>query len=186
MAKISNTSAYPLQTPANVSLADMVIITEDRTLETKNLLLADLLALQTGIVTFQEKTIEVTSAEIFTLNTTPVVLILAAGGDTSIVPHTVSIKINYGGTAYDFNINDFIEITTTSLALSGSYFTRAQTSFLNSPGAALTVGSVGSNQLVSATTSNEPLILQGSAGITAPTVGDSSITIKIQYSTIKT
>lgn len=112
MAKISNTSAYPLQTPANVSLEDMVIITEDRTLETKNLKLSTLLGLQTGVVTFKEETTVITAAELLDLNVNPVTLVGAKGGDTFIMPLTIMIKLDYNSVAFDFNPGEFISITT--------------------------------------------------------------------------
>ena len=184
MAKISNTSAYPLQTPANVSLADMVIITEDRTLETKNLLLADLLALQTGIVTFQEKTVEITAAEILSLTSTPITLVDSQGGDTYIMPLACAIKLDFGGVAYDFNAGQNFKITTASFASTG-FYTQLAGVFLNSSATIVGGGPIGDNTFYGAGlgTANQPLILYGT-GNTAPTQGDSPLVVTIQYTTI--
>ncbi len=186
MAKISNTSAYPLQTAANVELDDMVIITEDRTLETKNLKLSTLLGLQTGIVTFKEQTTVITAAEMLDLNVNPVTLVGAKGGDTFIMPLTIMIKLDYNSVAFDFTPGQFVSITTGDWAALAGYFTRVDTSFFNTAATVLTGGVIGVNALpaINIGNPNSPLLFYGTGNTTA-TVGDSTATVTVQYTTIK-
>ena len=183
MAKISNTTAYPLQ--IYPSLDDMVIITEDRSLETKNLKLSTLLGLQTGIVTFKEKTTVITAAELLDLNVNPVTLVGTPGGDSFIMPLTIMIKLDYNSVDFDFNPGEFVSITTADWGALNGYFTRVNVSFFNTAATVLTGGVIGSSLLPSFNIGNPnaPLLFYGTGNTTA-TVGDSTATVTVQYTTI--
>tara|TARA_R100000479_G_scaffold173931_3_gene121042 strand:+ start:190 stop:759 length:570 start_codon:yes stop_codon:yes gene_type:complete len=188
MAKISNTTAYPLQTASNVSLDDMVIITEDRSLETKNLKLSTLLGLQTGVVTFEEVTKEITAAEMLDLHINPVTLVPAKGGNTFVLPLTIAVKLNYGGVAFDFQPGDFISITTADLILGAAgYFGRIGAgNFFNSTVDVVSASVLGSNTMFGFNVGSGglPLLFYGT-GNTAATQGDSTVTVTVQFTQIK-
>tara|TARA_R100000808_G_C2155481_1_gene168166 strand:+ start:2290 stop:2844 length:555 start_codon:yes stop_codon:yes gene_type:complete len=182
MAKISNTTAYPLKPIPNGR--DMVIITDGEDgMETKNAYVEDILAVQTGIVTFSEATVTLSAGEVAALVSAPVTLVPAQGNDSYIFPIAAAAKLEYGTTTYDFNIAESFKITTASFA--PNFYGEIPCAFVNSTSTAVTGGPLGSATLIATgiASPNQPLILYGT-GNTAATTGDGILTVTVQYTQV--
>jgi len=176
MAKIKDTITYPIKSVANTR--DMVIITDAYDGSTKNMLLGTVSALNTGLVGFKEVSLELTSAQVLALVSTPFTIVPAsANPNTFIVPVSILLTLNTVTTAYAFNGADVFSVNYTT-PTTGGVLASFTGSFLNSVSQTSIAGSAGT--MVTLPVVNQDLVLTG-VGNTASGSGDSTLKVTVQY-----
>ena len=175
MAKIENTTVYPIKSPPIGR--DYFIITDvEDDNSTKNCLIGDL----TSSINIYELEVTVSSSHLGVIATNMFTLIPAVAGKY-IVPITIVSKLTFGTTVYDFGTNDAILITTPSAGGAGgpgTFYSFILGSTLNS---AADVSAGSGSGAISPITPNEPLVLWGGNQFSNPSQGDSELTLNIQY-----
>jgi len=175
MAKIENTTVYPIKAVPNVDDYFLITDIEDDN-ATKNCKVGSM----SSSINIYEKEVTVSSSYLGLIATNMFTLIPAVAGKY-IVPITIVSKLNFGTTVYDFGTNDAVLITTPSAGGIGgpaTFYSGITVSVLNSAADS----SMGSGSgVISPITPNEPLVLWGGNQFSNPSQGDSSLTLNIQY-----
>jgi len=176
MAKIRDTITYPIKSVPNTR--DMVIITDAFDQSTKNMYLGTVSALNTGLVGFKEVSLELTSAQVLALVTTPFTIVPASTNPNAfIVPVSILLTLTTVTTAYAFNGADVFSVNYTT-PTTGGVFASFTGSFLNSVSQTSIAGSAGT--MVTLPVVNQDLVLTG-VGNTASGSGDNTLKVTVQY-----
>tara|TARA_R110002020_G_scaffold83781_5_gene208115 strand:- start:1971 stop:2513 length:543 start_codon:yes stop_codon:yes gene_type:complete len=175
MAKIENTTVYPIKSPP-VGRDYFVITDVEDGNSTKNCLIGDL----TSSLNIYETTVTVSSSYLSIIATNMFTLIPAVAGKY-IVPISIISKLTFGTTAYNFGGSDLVLITTPG-AGAGSVGVNSYGDIpaviMNS---AVDVSAGISGSYITPITPNEPLVLWGGNQFSNPSQGDSELTLNIQY-----
>lgn len=172
MAKIENTTVYPIKTPP--SNDDYFVITDvEDSNATKNCKIGDI----SGSINIFETQVTVPSANILLIATNMFTLITGVPGKY-IVPISILAKLNYGTVAYDFGISDNIWLTTSNAGSNGCASILGST--LNNSADNTTIGT-GKGLANGGFVAGESLVLWGAGGFSNPTQGDGTLTLSIQY-----
>ena len=176
MAKIENTTVYPIK--ATPSVNDYFIITDvDDDNATKNCKISSL----SSSINIYEAIVTVPSPNILNIATSMFTLIPAVSGKY-IVPINVVAKLDFGTIAYNFGAGDSIRITTSSAGVNsfsgflGQDLNTASDLTMTSSGISITKGFLP----------NENLVLWGVNAFSNATQGDGTLKINIQYRLVST
>ena len=175
MAKIENTTVYPIKAVPNVDDYFLITDIEDDN-ATKNCKVGSM----SSSINLYEKEVTVSSSYLGLIATNMFTLIPAVAGKY-IVPISIVAKLTFGTTIYNFGGTDLILITTPSAGGGGvgtSYYGFILGSNLNS---AVDVSVGSGSAYITPITPNEPLVLWGGNQFSNPSQGDSSLTLNIQY-----
>ena len=175
MAKIENTTVYPIKSPPIGR--DYFIITDvEDDNSTKNCLIGDL----TSSINIYELEVTVSSSHLLLIGTNMFTLITGVPGKY-IVPMSIIAKLEIGTVAYEFPVSGEIGITTASAG--GGSYAYILGDFLNSPADNITAGTGKGLRTVDAPglVAGESLVLWGANAVVNPTVGDGQLKINIQY-----
>lgn len=172
MAKIENTTVYPIKAVPNVDDYFLITDIEDDN-ATKNCKVGSM----SSSINLYEKEVTVTSPFIYLLKNNMFTLIPAVAGKY-IVPISIVAKLEAGAVAYDFPAADDIWITTSGAG--GNGYASILGSTINSA-TNLTTAGTGTGMANGGFVPNEPLVLWGVGVSTNPTVGDGELKINIQY-----
>ena len=176
MAKIENTTVYPIK--ATPSVNDYFIITDvDDDNATKNCKISSL----SSSINIYEAIVTVPSPNILNIATSMFTLIPAVSGKY-IVPINVVAKLDFGTVAYDFPFAAAIRITTSSAGINsfsgllGQDFNTASDLTMSPLSITETRGFLP----------NENLVLWGVNAFSNATQGDGTLKINIQYRLVST
>ena len=175
MAKIENTTVYPIKAVPNVDDYFLITDIEDDN-ATKNCKVGSM----SSSINLYEKEVTVSSSYLGVIATNMFTLIPAVAGKY-IVPISIISKLTFGTTIYNFGGSDLILVTTPG-AGAGSV---GVNSYAYIPGftlnSAVDVSSGNNSSYITPITPNEPLVLWGGNQFSNPSQGDSSLTLNIQY-----
>lgn len=172
MAKIENTTVYPIKTPP--SNDDYFVITDvEDSNATKNCKIGDI----SGSINIFETQVTVPSANLLLIATNMFTLITGVPGKY-IAPISIVAKLNFGTAVYDFGASDDIWLTTSNAGVSGCASILG--AVLNKGVDTTTIGT-GKGLGAGGFAAGESLVLWGAGGFANATQGDGTLTLSIQY-----
>lgn len=113
-------------------------------------------------------TVTISSAEILALNTTPKVLVAAAGANKAIIPTRITIKFKYNSVPYTTNLNILFKIGSDILETSSGVLGQSVSSSASYSVSSYNVTSFNTNLVAQVQTGN-------------PLAGNSTMTIIVSY-----